>query len=176
MGNTKTQESTKTLVSFLRNAVNRQYAPIGQYWGVIISRELAAEVADRLEAYDRTGYSPEDFDKLCREMSGLRMALCLDTYDDLRKIIQDDRLLVLPCAIGTPVYVHNALCDVGGRATFASFTDCKYAQDCQRNPHIKCPLRVVKRPFTEKMRKGLGRTFWLTKEEAEAAIPADRLP
>lgn len=128
-------------------------------------------IFERLAEYEATGYSPEDFDKLCRDMSDLRMALGLDTYEDLRKIIQDGRLLVLPCAIGAPVYVHEALCDVGGRATY---TGCKYGRDCMRDPFIKCPLRVVKRAFTEKMRKGLGRTFWLTPKEAEDAIPRDR--
>jgi hypothetical protein len=60
MGKDKTTESTRVLIEFLRNAVNRQHAPIGQFWGVIISIELAAEVADRLEAYDKTGMTPEE--------------------------------------------------------------------------------------------------------------------
>jgi len=72
MGNTKTQESTKTLVSFLRNAVNRQHAPIGDFWGVIISTELAAEVADRLEAYDRTDLTPAEVMELKAENRELR--------------------------------------------------------------------------------------------------------
>lgn len=130
-------------------------------------------IFDRLAEYEDTGYSPEDFDKLCREMSDLRMALCLDTYDDLRKIIQADRLLVLPCAIGTPVWVHEPLCSRGKQVTYEG---CKFAQDCTRDRFIKCPLRVVKRAFTVNMRKGLGITFWLTKKEAEDAIPADRRP
>lgn len=129
------------------------------------------ETMNQLADYEDTGYSPADFDKLCREMSDLRMALGLDTFDDLQKIIQDDRLLVLPCAIGTPVYVHEALCDVGGRATYEG---CKYGQDCMRDRTIKCPLRVVKRPFTLNMRQWRSKSFWLTKKEAEDAIPADR--
>lgn len=136
--------------------------------GVCVPQDKANSI---LAKYEDTRYSPEDFDKLCREMSDLRTALGLDTYDDLRKIIQADRLLVLPCAIGAPVYVHEALCDVGGHATFMG---CKYSQDCRRDRFIKCPLRVVKRAFTLNMRRQLGRSFWLTEKEAEDAIPADR--
>ena len=137
--------------------------PAWDYW-------LFQKMVDQLGKYEDTQYTPEDFDKLCREMSDLRMALGLDTFDDLRKIIQDDRLLVMPCAIGAPVFVHKQLCKNN------PYTGCKYSRDCTRDPFIKCPLRVAKRAFTLGMSKMLGISCWLTKKEAEDAIPADRRP
>ena len=163
-------ESNRFLTSLLWGALTKQSTRGVRNYGVVISVELCQAVAARLEAYDKTGYSLEDFDKLCREMSDLRMALGLDTFDDLRKIIQDDRLLVMPCAIGAPVFVHEQLCKNN------PYTGCKYSRDCTRDPFIKCPLRVAKRAFTLGMSKMLGISCWLTKKEAEDAIPADRRP
>lgn len=135
---------------------------------------MQGRIVEELAKYEDTGLSAEEIKRIVgvfiqmfgKDVSAVRI-------QELIRADREERLLVLPCAIGTPVYVHEALCDVGGHATFM---DCKYSQDCRRDRFIKCPLRVVKRAFTEKMRKGLGRTFWLTKEEAEAAIPADRRP
>ena len=61
--------------------------------GVCVDQDRANT---RLAEYEDTGYSPADFDKLCREMSDLRMALGLDTYDDLRRMIKDHRVIMLP--------------------------------------------------------------------------------
>lgn len=96
-----------------------------------------------------------------------------DTYDldHLRELMaaeREGRLLVLPCPIGTPVYVHEKVCSSGG-----SVTDCRYGQDCPRH-NRPCPQRVVKRAFSLQMRGKLGKTFWLTKEDAESAIPPER--
>ena len=52
-------------------------------------------LTDRLAAYEDTGYTPEDFDRLCREMSDLRTALALPTYESLRDVIQRRRLVLL---------------------------------------------------------------------------------
>lgn len=128
-------------------------------------------IFERLAEYEGTGYNPVDFDKLCREMSDLRMALGLDTYDDLRKIIQDDRLLVLPCPIGSTVYIHKPACWENGRATFEG---CEFSRDCTHWRGFKCPLKVGEATFNATMYKRVGQTYWLTPEEAEAAIPADQ--
>lgn len=119
-------------------------------------RGLSA-IFERLAEYEDTGLSP----------------VTVNALNSLATLAKEHRLLVLPCAIGTPVFVHEILCQAGMRLTYAN---CKYGQDCDRNDFIKCPLRVVKRPFTLKMRDGLGVKFWLTQEEAEAAIPEDQRP
>ena len=112
-------------------------------------------VFERLAEYEDTGLSP----------------VSVNALNSLAALAKEGRLLVLPCAIGTPVYVHEAFCDVGGHATYEG---CKYGQDCMRDRTIKCPLRVVKRAFSINMRRQLGKSFWLTQKEAEDAIPADR--
>ena len=56
---------------------------------------LHGDHADRLAAYEDTGYTPEDFDALCREMSDLRTALALPIYESLRDVIQGRRLVLL---------------------------------------------------------------------------------
>lgn len=49
---------------------------------------------ERIAEYECTGYSPADFDRLCREMSDLRMAAGIDTYENLREALQSGRLAV----------------------------------------------------------------------------------
>lgn len=63
------------------------------------------KIVNSLAAYEDTGYTPKDFDRLCREMSVIRTSLGVATYDQLCKMARDGRLLVLPCAIGSTVYV-----------------------------------------------------------------------
>ena len=116
------------------------------------------DVMLRLAKYEDTGLTPEQIDEM------------KSWVDKIVAARDAGGLLVLPCAIGTPVYTHDTVCS--GRKSLS--INCKYGQDCRRNPHIKCPIRVVKRPFTLPMYKNLGKTFWLTEEEAEAAIPASR--
>lgn len=41
------------------------------------------EITAELAAYKATGFTPDDFDKLCREMSKLRMSVGIGTYDGL---------------------------------------------------------------------------------------------
>lgn len=48
----------------------------------------------RLKNYEDTGYTPEDFDGLCREMSDLRRLAGIDTYDNLRDAIRSGRIRV----------------------------------------------------------------------------------
>ena len=55
-----------------------------------------ADWLTELVAYKATGFDPTGFDTACREMSNLRVAAGLKTYEDLRSLIQDGRLLVLP--------------------------------------------------------------------------------
>lgn len=67
--------------------------------------EVIDMLAERIAAYEDTGYTPADFDRLCREMSAIRTALGISTYEQLRDMVQDGRLLLLPCPIGSKVYV-----------------------------------------------------------------------
>ena len=136
--------------------------------GAFTTQRRTPEMIARLCEYEDTGLTPAQVFALKKDHSRA-LSLAKDAYK-LLMAKAADCLLELPCPIGTPVYVHDTIC-----AGFAGkMTDCYYGQDCARNPQYKCPLRVTKRPFTVKMYNGLGTRFWLTEEEAEAAIPPDR--
>lgn len=60
-------------------------------------KEHAMEFYWRLKKYEDTGFTPEGFDKLCREMSDLRMMVGLNTYEDLREAIQSGKVKVTLC-------------------------------------------------------------------------------
>lgn len=148
--------------------------------GAFTTMRRMPEIISRLAAYEDTGLEPDEVSYLkdyavakavaeVKEFNGVT----IDALISMAAAAKEDRLLVLPCAIGTPVWVHEILCSAGKLLTYEG---CKYSQDCMRDGSIKCPFRVVKRAFTVNMRKGLGITFWLTKKEAEDAIPADRRP
>ena len=92
----------------------------------------------------------------------------LKRYEDAE---EEGRLIVLPCPIGTPVYVHRHLCSGQPRGQFNG--DCMFIQDCPRHG-APCPEEVREEKFNIAMRDGLGKWFWLTREEAEAALPPER--
>lgn len=117
------------------------------------------DVMLHLAKYEDTGLTPEKIDEM------------KSWVDKIVAARDEGRLRVLPVAVGTPVYIHEPICSEGKRLTYKG---CKYGQDCTHMWGLECPLRVVKRPFSERMRGRLGETFWLTEEDAEAAIPADR--
>ena len=104
---------------------------------------------DCLAAYEDTGYTPEDFDWLCREMSAIRKALGVATYEQLRDMVQDGRLLVLPCAIGSTVYIIGHKYRAGW-------------DECWINPGKFRPSDLEK----------IGERVFLTYEDAEAKILA----
>ena len=84
-------------------------AAIWKEWSVSKDSSIK-EALLRLAAYEDTGYTPEDFDKLCREMSRIRLEIGVNTYDRLRALVEadrDGRLVVLPCKVGDTVYKAN---------------------------------------------------------------------
>lgn len=63
---------------------------------IAVPNGMVPEALERLAAYEDTGYTTEDFDALCREMSDLRTALALPTYESLRNAIRRGRVILLP--------------------------------------------------------------------------------
>lgn len=66
------------------------------------------DALNKLAAYEDTGYSPADFDRLCKGMDEtMRTATELMAFERLNELAQadkDGRLLVLPCKVGDTVY------------------------------------------------------------------------
>ena len=117
---------------------------------------------DRLAAYEDTGLEPEDLKKAFNETAIIKLAAqALNTTPDhLRDIIkadQDGLLVVLPCKAGSLIYVGRKPAII---TRFFGYVRERYfhAVFCDENKGIDIP-------FEE-----LGKTVFLTREEAEAAL------
>ena len=117
---------------------------------------------DRLAAYEDTGMEPEDLKKAFNETAILKLAAqgLSTTPDHLRELLQaeqDGRLVVLPCKAGTLIYIGSRPAII---TQFFGYVRERYfhAVFCDENKGIDIP-------FEE-----LGKTVFLTREEAEAAL------
>lgn len=63
-----------------------------------------AEALELLARYEDTGYTPEDFDRLCREMCSMRLAFGIKTFEKLREDFISGRLVKLPYKPGTKLF------------------------------------------------------------------------
>ena len=117
---------------------------------------------ERLKKYEDTGLEPEDFKKAFNETAILKLAAqaLSTTPDHLRDLLQaeqDGRLVVLPCKAGNLIYVGRRPAII---TQFFGYVRERYfhAVFCDKNEGIDIP-------FEE-----LGKTVFLTREEAEAAL------
>ena len=100
----------------LRNAVCGVDMP---KWKISRANALASflygDAADRLAAYEETGFSPEDLQFLSETVfSGVgEAAQTIDHWKRLSNAEADGRLLTLPCPIGTTVYIITAVVSRG---------------------------------------------------------------
>ena len=115
------------------------------------------QMADRLAAYEDTGREPEEvtalgklFDYALKESKTLTEQLTLLKH--IRKLAEadkDGRVLILPCKLGTKVYrIRYEIAD--------------YPDDPE--PEIATTW------FTPEYREDIGKTVFLTREEAEKAL------
>ena len=117
---------------------------------------------ERLKKYEDTGLEPEDLKKAFNETAILKLAAqaLSTTPDHLRDLLQaeqDGRLVVLPCKAGNLIYVGRRPAII---TQFFGYVRERYfhAVFCDKNEGIDIP-------FEE-----LGKTVFLTREEAEAAM------
>lgn len=117
---------------------------------------------ERLKKYEDTGLEPEGFKKAFNETAILKLAAqaLSTTPDHLRDLLQaeqDGRLVVLPCKAGNLIYVGRRPAII---TQFFGYVRERYfhAVFCDKNEGIDIP-------FEE-----LGKTVFLTREEAEAAM------
>lgn len=87
-------ERNKLGEALLSANLNEKYEPL----------ELIDILLDRLAAYEDTGLSPEELDNLCRQMSKIRTSLGFKTLDDVYELVNEERLVLLPCKVGDTVY------------------------------------------------------------------------
>lgn len=120
------------------------------------------DAVNSLSAYEDTGLEPEDLKKAFNETAILKLAAqaLSTTPDHLRDLLQaeqDGRLVVLPCKAGSLIYVGRKPAII---TRFFGYVRERYfhAVFCDENKGIDIP-------FEE-----LGKTVFLTREEAEAAL------
>ena len=118
---------------------------------------------ERLKEYEDTGFDPEEIADFMKrweqtvEIGGMLKKYCIDHIRDLLQAEQDGRLVVLPCNVGDHVWADGREAIVvwffgykTGRYLHAQFLDNAEYTDI---------------PFYE-----IGKTVFLTREEAEAAL------
>lgn len=133
-----------------------------------LGKQLAA-VQQELTAYKDTGLEPEDFKKAFNETAILKLeAQALSTTPDhLRDLLQaeqDGRLVVLPQKT-----VWELTMDAGPDCDMKCPVDA-WDESLGCDLCIKAKQFAYERPCTQERLKELGKTVFLTREEAEAAL------
>ena len=118
---------------------------------------------ERLKEYEDTGFDPEEIADFMKrweqtvEIGGMLKKYCIDHIRDLLQAEQDGRLVVLPCKVGDHVWAD------GREAIVVWF----FGYETERYLHAQFydNMQYIDIPFTE-----IGKTVFLTREEAEAAL------
>lgn len=115
--------------------------------------EYSGGIVDRLAAYEDTGLEPEDFKRAFHEdavlkLAGQALGIAPDRLRELKQAEDEGRYVVLPVKPGTPVW---------------STAFCKVDDDGTEHPTYPWPFDIG-------MAKDWGTDWFLTREEAEAAL------
>ena len=135
------------------------------YWRVNFSGvQYQADFVDRLAAYEDTGLTPEEIKAPFTEDTMINMAAQAlgvepSSLRELAEADKDGRLVVLPCKVGDTVYF--AL--LGKIIEKQVFSIVSFSNS----------TRIYCGGTSEYFRpEDIGKTFFLTREEAEAALEA----
>ena len=149
----------------------------------------SGEAANRLAAYEETGLTPQ----ACAEAreAGKVLSSCDISFRRLAELLTADRagrLVVPPCKVGDTVWAASGkiikceidemyLCDGGGIEYLVTFdcdgADCKrcpfnrWEQDCSGERYCECEYGCSSFKDSD-----IGKTIFLTSEEAKAALEA----
>ena len=152
-------------------------------------QEWISVLQDRLAAYEDTGLTPQ----ACAEAreAGKVLSSCDISFRRLAELLaadRDGRLVMPPCKVGDTVWAASGkiikceidemyLCDSGGIEFLVSFNcdgaDCKrcpfnnWTQDCSGECYCDC--EYGNGSFKD---SDIGKTIFLTSEEAKAALEA----
>lgn len=154
---------------------------------------------DRLAAYEDPGLEPEEVlpkdkaDEIALKLMRLADLESICSYTRLRELAEadkDGRLVALPCKVGDTVWAASGkiikceieemyLCDGGGIEYLVTFdcdgADCKgcpfnrWEQDCSGERYCDC--EYGNGSFKD---SDIGKTIFLTREEAEKALEAKK--
>lgn len=112
---------------------------------------------ERLAAYEDTGLEPEEIYEVRFLIAAQRDPKKLARLRELVQAEQDGRLVVLPCKVGDTVYTVQQV----GRG---HWEEDKYILDDRGTP------KVYEKKFSLILLEYIGKTVFLTREEAEAAL------
>ena len=121
--------------------------------------KFSEAVRDRLAAYEDSGLSPEDAANL-NAILRLGDGMTLMRLRELAVADQEGRVIVLPCEVGHAAYwVHNGI-----------ITDCRINRIQANRKGVFLCLKSIKAHGAFRVDTCLGKTVFLTREEAEKAL------
>lgn len=154
----------------------------------------ARAVLAKLATYEDTGLEPEEITvnadnrcvfycnrrcnldgDWCVEGPGCPMEVGPDKRDYLRELVQADqngRLVVLPCKVGDIVYQVRRM--THAEALRAGVPEWGKRRKYSHGTAIYCPLTVKQKKMVKSDYPQFGKTIFLTREEAEAALEENK--
>lgn len=138
--------------------------------------EYSGEAVDRLAAYEDTRLEPEDFKRTFTEDALLKLTgqLLGVTPDRLRELAQADRegrCVVLPCKIGDTIYQVDYMTHGEAlRAGVPEKNDPRSKRKFGRRKAEYLPLMVREKKMVKSLYSEFGKSVFLTRTEAEAAL------
>ena len=131
-----------------------------------VLRQIIRQLYSALAAYEGTGMTPESVEALKLSMMGKTIAeikefngLPVDRLRELAEADKDGRLVVLPCKVGDTIY-HIS------KVRTSHFEDDKIIIDDEGRWKIyEMPFALIHLPY-------IGKSYFLTREEAEKALEA----
>ena len=135
-------------------------------------------LTDRLAAYEDTGLEPEEIERIVdaygrghtlRTESAERLEIVREIKTDrIRELVQAEqagRLVVLPCKVGDTIYYTREGCPIVEPLKVRTF----FVGDPTRRGEI-LHLHMIRTDKFDVSMDALGKTVFLTREEAEAAL------
>lgn len=118
---------------------------------------------ERLAAYEDTGLTPEEIDmdhEAAEQLRQLCQGCDFDRLEKLAEADKDGRLVVLPCKVGDTLF----------RVFAGEILEHKVGN--MRYLAIQGRWDIETYPFCPYVESSIGKTIFLTREEAEAALEA----
>lgn len=128
------------------------------------------KVWERLKAYEDTGLEPEDVKKAFNEgallkLTAQHLGTTPDRLHEWVKADKEDRLVALPCKVGDTVWSRDV----------EPWNVISVGWFSRKVTHLHCVSLVTAGKHTFSIgRRSLGKTVFLTREEAEAALSRER--
>ena len=142
--------------------------PTSNGFGKDIFRKMARDLYGRLKAYEDTGWTPEMLRKMGENAGHLwdfaqaAENMTVGRLKELAEADKDGRVVVLPCKVGDKLY---RVFD--GNISEHEVQNMKYFARQGR-------LGIDMTPFFPDAGKSIGKTVFLTREEAEKALEATK--